>query len=148
MRLIAAVALLALAPLAGAAQISKCLDASGKVVGYGADCPAGTRAEATSIRNAPAATEGTSKSMTDREAEFQKRQTERKESEAKAEKSATENLQRKRACADAQGYLKNLQSGQRIRTTDPKTGERGYMADAEYPKEMARAQKAVGEHCK
>jgi hypothetical protein len=44
--------------------------------------------------------------------------------------------------------LKSLQSGQRIRTTDPITGEAGFLADAQYPKEIAAAQKAVTANCK
>ena len=36
-----------------AAQINKCLDASGKVVGYGNECPAGTRSEASGVKVSP-----------------------------------------------------------------------------------------------
>lgn len=147
MRTLAAAALLiAIAPAAGAAQVNKCLDASGRVVGYGAECPAGTRSEETGIRNAPAA--AGDKSLAERDADFRKRQAERQESAAKAEKKGADAAQRKRACEDSQAYLKNLQTGQRIRSTDPKTGERAYLSDADYPKEIARAQKQIAEYCK
>ena len=33
-----------------AAQINKCVDKSGKVVGYGAECPPGSRAEQMAIK--------------------------------------------------------------------------------------------------
>jgi len=130
------------------AQINKCLDASGKVVGYGSQCPAGTRAEQTTIKNAPAASPAPQKSLAERDADFRKRQMEAQEAKAKAEKSSADAAQRKRACQDAQGYLKNLQEGQRIRTTDPKTGERGYLGDSEYPKEIARAKRNIADYCR
>ena len=57
MRTIAAV-LLCLIPAFSAAQINKCLDSSGKVVGYATDCPAGTRPEQTGISNTPGAGAG------------------------------------------------------------------------------------------
>ena len=68
-------ALLLAAPAAiNAAQVNKCLDASGKVVGYASECPAGSRAEPTNIRNAPQSGTDTSKSLAERDAEFRKRQ--------------------------------------------------------------------------
>ena len=142
-----AAALMLLLPGLAAAQVNKCLDASGKVVGYGAQCPPGTRAEQTTIKNAPGESSA-AKSLAERDADFRKRQAERQEAEAKAAKSNAAAAQNKRACEDAQAYLKNLQAGQRIRTTDPKTGERNYLADSEYPKEIERAQKSVASNCK
>ena len=130
------------------AQINKCLDASGKVVGYGTECPAGTRSEQTTIKNAPAASPAPQKSLAERDADFRKRQMEAQDAKAKAEKSSADLAQRKRACQEAQTYLKNLQDGQRIRTTDQKTGERGYLSDGEYPKEIARAKRNVADYCK
>ena len=140
--------LMLLAPGLAAAQVNKCFDASGKVVAYGAECPAGTRSEQTAIKNAPAQSAPAQKSLAERDADFRKRQMEKQEAEAKAEKKGAETAQRRKACEDAQGYVKTLQTGQRIRTTDPKTGERGYLSDADYPKEMARAQKQVADTCK
>ena len=147
MRTIIAV-MMALLPGVAAAQVNKCLDASGKIVGYGAECPAGTRSEQTTIKNAPAQSAPAQKSLAERDADFRKRQAERQESEAKAAKSATEATEKKRACADSQSYLKALQSGVRIRSTDPKTGERNFLSDAEIQKEAARAQAAVSANCK
>ena len=133
------------------AQVSKCVDSNGKIVGYGTTCPDGTRAEETGVRNAapsaPAATPQ-QKSLAERDAEFRKRQMEKQESLAKAEKKSAEAEHRKRACDDSNAYLKSLQAGQRIGRTDPKTGERSYLADADYPKEIASAQRAVATSCK
>ena len=148
MKTLAAVLLTFISSAAAAAQINKCVDPGGKVVAYGAECPQGTRSEQTNIRNAPAQSAPAQKSLAEREADFRKRQMDRQEAEQKAEKKSTEAAQRKGACEDAQAYLKNLQSGQRIARIDPKSGERGYLPDAEYPKEIARAQKSIAEHCK
>ena len=147
MKTIVAVLLMTLPGIA-LAQINKCLDASGKAVAYAAECPAGTRSEATNIRNKPGASAPAEKSLAERDADFRKRQMEKQEADAKAAKSGAEAAQRKQACADSQTYLKSLQSGQRIRTTDAKTGERGYLADSDYAKEIARTQQAVAANCK
>jgi hypothetical protein len=143
----AAMLLIALASLPAAGQVNKCLDKAGKVVEYAAECPPGTRPEQTGIRNAPAPA-FTEKSLAERDAEFRKRQLEQKEAAEKSEKKTAEARDRKEACEASQGYLKNLQAGNRIRKTDPKTGEPSLLADADYPKEIAAAQRAVAANCK
>jgi hypothetical protein len=141
--------LLCLAPVLAAAQVNKCLDDAGKVVGYASECPPGTRSEQTGIRNAPApASSAAQKSVAERDAEFRKRQLEQKEAAEKTDKKAAEVRERKDACTTSQAYLKNLQTGQRIRKTDPKSGETSFLADAEYPTEIAAAQRAVAANCK
>ncbi len=132
-----------------AAQINKCVDKNGKVVGYGNECPAGSRAEQTGIKNTPAApATSPQKSLVDRDADFRKRQVERQEAEAKAKQQAADSSQRSQACQEAQAYLKSVQAGQRIARNDPKTGERTFISDAEYPAEIARAQRAADSVCK
>ena len=169
MKTIAAVAVMMMVPSLGFAQINKCVDKSGKVVGYGNECPAGTRSEASGVKSSPApapavtkdagkgdAARGDAKagagsqpkSLAERDADFRKRQTEKQEAEAKAQKTAAESEQKQRACTDAQSYLKSLQSGSRIVRSDPKTGERSYLADSDYPKEIARTQQQVQQACK
>lgn len=140
--------LVMLAPGLAAAQVNKCVDASGKVVGYGSECPPGARPEKMDIRSAPPSGAPAQKSAAERDADFRKRQIERKEAEAKAEKKAADSAEQKRACSDAQSYLKGLQEKQRIPRIDPKTGERTYLQDAEYPKEIARAQQIIASNCK
>lgn len=159
MKTIVALALI-LTSANAAAQINKCIDARGKVVGYGNECPAGTRSEASGVKvpaapaaAAPAAgTGGAStaqpKSLAERDAEFRKRQMEKQEAEAKAGKSVAETERLKLACTESQGYLKSLQSGNRITRTDPKSGERVYLSDSEYAPEIAKAQRAVQANCK
>jgi hypothetical protein len=136
------------ASLAAAGEVNKCLDGSGKVVGYANECPPGTRPEQTGIRNAPPASAPPEKSVAERDAEFRKRRIEQKEAAEKSEKKAAEQRERQQACEASQSYLKSLQAGQRIRKTDPKTGEPSFLADADYAKEIASAQKAVAANCK
>jgi hypothetical protein len=140
--------LVCLASPMAVAQVNKCLDKAGKVVEYAAECPPGTRAEGTGIRSAPASPSSAEKSLAERDADFRKRQLEQKEAAEKSEKKAAEARERKEACEASQAYLKNLQAGNRIRKTDPKTGEPSFLADADYPKEIAVAQKAVTANCK
>ena len=144
-----------IASAAATAQINRCLDKNGKTVGYG-ECPPGTRSEQSAVRSSPGIPSSPSsspssspqKSLAERDAEFRKRQMEKQEAEAKAERKNTEVEQRKRACDSSQAYLKSLQAGQRISRTDPKTGERSFLSDAEYPKEIESAQRAVAANCK
>jgi hypothetical protein len=149
--------LMSIATAAGAAQINKCIDKSGKVVGYGNDCPAGTRSDAIDIKTSPAPAPAATpaggaaaqpKSLAERDADFRKRQIEQQEASAKADKKSTETEQQKRACEQAQAYLKALQTGQRVARVDPKTGERAFLSDADYPKELAEAQRSVAANCK
>jgi hypothetical protein len=148
MKSIVALLLMMLSGVA-AAQINKCVDNSGKVVGYGNECPAGSRSEQTGIKSAPPpAATPQQKSLVDRDADFRKRQVEKQEAEAKAQKKTAESDQRRQACQQSQSYLKSLQAGQRISQTDPKTGERSYLSDADYPAEIAKAQRAADANCK
>jgi hypothetical protein len=148
--LLLAVSMLAatIAAPAAHAQVNKCLDASGKVVGYGSQCPPGTRQETTGIRNAPSAPASSSRSIAEQEAEFRKRQIEKQDAEAKAEKSAARREERTRACDSARSYFKTLQSGMRVARTDPNTGERVFLGDGDRAREMATAQRAVDANCR
>ena len=142
-------ALLLMLPTVAIGQVNKCLDARGKVVGYASECPAGSKAEKMEIKSAPPTASGEKqKSLAEREADFRKRQIEKKETEAKAAKKEAQSAEQKRACSDAQSYLRSLKDGQRIPRTDAKTGERAYLPDSEYPKEMARAQEIITANCK
>ena len=155
MKTIVALALMALS--AGAfAQINKCVDANGKVVGYG-ECPPGTRSEASGVRSSPAPAAAPSKSgsapaagpksAAEKDADFRKRQMEKQEAATKAEKKMAEAADQKRTCEDARSYLKALRDRQPVTRTDPKTGERVYFSDSDYPKEIARAERAVSQSC-
>jgi hypothetical protein len=156
MKTIVLVALMALSTGA-AAQINKCVDAKGKVVGYG-ECPPGSRSEASGVKSSPAPSPAPSKSGTtpaagpqsaaEKDADFRKRQMEKQEAAAKDAKKAAAADQNKQACEESRAYLKSLQSGNRIQTTDPKTGERNYLQDNEYAGEIARTEQKIKTWCR
>lgn len=139
-------------------QLLKCVGKDGRVE-YAAQCPAGTREQSTGIKNTPApapapaaapsgATGSKQQSVADRDADFRKRQTEQQEAADKEAKKSAEAAQRQRACEDSRSYLKSLQAGNRVAKTDPRTGERVFLEDAQYASEIAAAQKVVDANCK
>lgn len=157
MKTIVALALMVLSAGAYAAQINKCLDSSGKVVGYG-DCPPGTRSETSTVKSAPAPAPAPSKgeaapaagpkTAAEKDADFRKRQMEKQEADAKDAKKAAAAEQNKQACEESRAYLTSLKSGNRIQKTDPKTGERIYLQDNEYAGEIARTEQKIKNWCR
>ncbi len=155
-RLIIAAAIV-LASAAAHGQVMKCVSPDGRVE-YGNRCPAGTAEERTTISTrssggtkapeAPAASASAQKSLTERNAEFNKRQVEQREAQQKAQKLASEQAEKKQACEGAQNYLRTLDSGVRLRALDPKTGEVGYLDDDRRAAEYAKARKAIEQNCK
>lgn len=81
------------------------------------------------------------------EAAFRKRQQERQDAEQKAEKERADAEKKQQNCANAQTYLRTLQSGQRITSTDA-AGERTYMDDDQRRRAVDQAQRSVSEWCK
>jgi len=161
---IAALAIL-LASTAAYGQVMKCVGPDGKVE-YANFCPSGTTGQTTTIStktggakptptpapaasDAPAASASASaqKSLAEQEAAFKKRQIEQREEQQKAQKLAAEKAQKRQACASAQNYLKTLESGVRLRSRDPKTGDIGYLDDSARAAETARARKAIQDNC-
>ncbi len=135
-------------PVAGHAQIMKCVGAGGRVE-FASACPPGTKAQDTGIRNTPGAAPATpQKSLSDRDADFRKRQMEQQEAAKKSEEKSQQTADQKQNCESARSYLTGLQSGNRIGKTDPKTGERVFLEDSERSAETARAQRAVDTNCK
>jgi len=141
---------LVLLPLTASAQVNKCLDSSGKVVGYASQCPPGTRVEQTGIRNSPATVTPPAgqKSLSEREADFRKRQMEQAETAKKAAQKTEEDSDRRRSCDSARSYLASLQAGNRITRADPATGERVFLEEKDLPGEIAAAQRTVAANCK
>jgi len=136
-KIIATIAIL-LASAAAYGQVMKCVGADGRVE-YANFCPTGTAEQKTTISTkasgathapaAPAASASAQKSLAEQEAAFKKRQIEQRESAQKAQKVAADQAQKREACERAQNYLKMLESGERLRTRDPNTGDIGYMDD-------------------
>lgn len=134
--------------LAQAQAILKCVGAGGRVE-FATACPPGTKVQNTGITNAPAAAPASSsKSLADRDAEFRKRQLEQLEAAKKTDEKTRDAADRSQNCESAQGYLRSLQGGMRIAKTDPKTGERIFIEDADRSAEIERAQRAVETNCK
>ena len=88
MKTVVALVLMMLTGVA-AAQINKCVDKSGKVVGYGNECPAGTGRADGRVRHAGSACGGAdAKSLVDRDADFRKRLgSKRQEADAKSKQA-------------------------------------------------------------
>jgi len=134
-----------------AAQIFECIDAKGNKT-IAQFCPPGTVKETKLMKSgagaSPAASAPAGKSSAEKEVEFRKRALERQEAEAKAEKERGESKAAEQNCLDARAQLRQLEDGMRIMRTDPVTGERSYLSDADRPAEVAKARKAVESWCK
>ena len=129
-------------------QVLKCVGKDGKVE-FTNVCPPGTSVQQTGIRNDPSSTPpAPQKSLAERDAEFRKRMTDQQEAAVKAEKASAEDAQRAMACENSRAYLKTLQAGNRVVKTDPTTGERVFLQDAQYASEIASAQRAADANCK
>jgi hypothetical protein len=141
---------LMLAPLAVAQQY-KWVDQNGRTQ-YGDVPPPGVKA--TPMRGAPAAPataapDAASKAPgkpQDPDAAFRQRQL---DAQKAAEKSAAEQNEltaRKENCSRAQAYLRTLESGARISSTD-KDGERVYLEDDQRASETAKARQSIQQLC-
>src|SRR5450830_870429 len=95
----------------------------------GADAPAAPAAKA-------------QPTLAQRELDFQKRKKEKDEQEKKDRDDSARQLARQEECGRSRQAKAGLDSGARIRTTDP-NGERGYMDDAQRAAELARIDKQL-----
>ncbi len=103
--------------------------------------PGASRAAGTSRAAAPPA-----QSIADRDLAFRKRQAERAEEEKKAQEAAGRKLELAKACSDAQGDIRSMESGQRI-SRIAANGEREFVSDRERAERLALARKSVRERC-
>jgi hypothetical protein len=135
---------------AAAAQQYKWVDKDGRTQ-YGDVPRAGVMATPLGGPSGPAAPAAGAKSgaaltPAEQEAAFRKRQ---QDGQKEAEKSALlerEAAAKKENCARAQAYLRSLEAGGRISTTDSQ-GERVYLEDSQIASETAKARKALQENC-
>lgn len=160
MKFMIAISLLALTASAQA-QILKCVGKDGKIE-FATACPPGTTQQSTGVSSKPApvpakAEKGAEKAadkasgpktLAEQDAEFRKRQKEKAEEDAKLEKTTADDARRKQACEVSQSQLKQLQSRQRWARTDPKTGERVFLEEDGYIKEIAIVERQISENCK
>lgn len=132
-------------------QLLKCIGKDGRVE-YASQCPPGSKEQPIGIRSSPASPPSDSaapqKSLAERDAEFRKRQVDKKEAETKEAQKTAEDQQRRRACEDARAYLKNLEARNRVVKYDAKTGERIYLEEAQYASEIAATQRSIEANCK
>ena len=75
-----------------------------------------------------------------------KRAADRAAEEKKAAEEASRKIQLARACSDAQGNIRMLESGQRISRVNA-AGEREFLSDSERMQRLTEARKNVGERC-
>jgi hypothetical protein len=85
-------------------------------------------------------------SNADREMAWRKRMADRAEEEKKAAEASRRKTELARACSDAQGDIRSLESGQRISRINA-AGEREFLSDSERMQRLAAARKSVGERC-
>ena len=157
-RILAVLAALAFA--AGAsAQTYKWVDKDGKVR-YGDQPPPGVKATPIRGPSGPAAPPPAAAKKDDKkgtasskdkplspEAAFRKRQDEQKQADEKSAKERADAESRRTNCELARSNLRQLESGQRLSTTNA-AGERVFIEDNERAAQTQRAQKAVSEWCK
>ncbi|MBL8491680.1 MAG: DUF4124 domain-containing protein [Rhodocyclaceae bacterium] len=137
-----------LLPLTAAAQMYSWKDAEGKV--HYADRPPTGNLPSRAIKEAPSLTgdpAGARKGLAERNMDFRKRQSDRSSSQTKAEQEQAAAEEKARNCEQARIHARNLESGQRLITTDDK-GERTVLDDAGRAREMESAQKAIDAWCK
>ncbi len=87
------------------------------------------------------------KTLAEKAKDFEKRREEEAKAAKKAEEQAKVDESNKERCMQAQRYLRDLESGRPIATSNSK-GERELMDDAARSAEMGRARAAVSESCK
>ena len=137
------------------AQAYRWVDKDGKVR-YGDSPPPGTKA--TVLKGAavavpppaPAAAKdakGAAKAPVDPAQSFNERQLKAKEDAAKAEKEAADAATRQKNCDRSQGFLRSLETGQRISTTNAQ-GERAFLDDAGRKAQVEETRAEIAKNCK
>jgi hypothetical protein len=142
---------------AALAQQYKWVDKDGRTQ-YGDHPPAGVKATPLRAPSGPAApttppagAKAAAKSSApltpaEQEAAFRRRQQEDQKAAEKSAQADRDAAAKKENCIRAQAYLRTLESGQRVSTTD-KAGERVYLDDSQIASETAKAREAVRASC-
>lgn len=111
------------------------------------EAAAGPAAPAEPASKAKAADSPTpAQTLADRELAYRKRVADREADEKKAAEASERAVKLAKACADAQGDIRSLESGQRISRINA-AGEREFLSDAERAERLKNARKSVGERC-
>ena len=147
---------MALACSAAQAQAFRWVDKDGKVR-YGDSPPPGVKATPMKMPGSaapapapgPAAKDakGAAKAPADPAQAFNERQAKGKEDAAKAEKERVDAETRRKNCERSQGFLKSLEAGQRISTTNSQ-GERAFLDDAGRQAQIEETRAEIAKNCK
>lgn len=127
------------------AALNKWVDADGKVHYSDQPPPSNVKAR-TLVTSGPASGVEPAKSLTEREAEWEKAQKEQASSAQKAAREQETAMLKQRNCMSARNTLQNLQDSPRIVTFDA-NGAQSFMDDAERQRNMEQARKAVSQFC-
>src|SRR5574340_35860 len=142
--------LLVLASANAYAELSKWVDADGKVHYSDQPPPANVKAKTlrtTSDTAAPASAPAAPKTIAEREAELKKAQQAKKEAADKAAQEQAIIEGEKTNCESAQQSLRALQDGVRVLEVDAK-GERSYLGDEQRRQRIEKAQQNIKTFCK
>jgi hypothetical protein len=90
---------------------------------------------------------GAAKAPVDPAQAFNERQLKAKEDAAKTDKERADADTRQKNCERTQGFLRSLESGQRISTTNAQ-GERAFMDDAGRQAQLEETRAEVAKNCK
>ncbi len=149
-------AILALACGIAQGQAFRWVDKDGKVR-YGDTPPAGVKATPMKSSaggvapppSAPAAKDGkaAAKAPVDPAQSFNERQLKAKEEAAKAEKERADAETRQKNCDRSQSYLRALDQGHRIATTNAQ-GERAFLDDAQRKAQLDETKAEIAKNCR
>ena len=142
--------LLILASTNALAELSKWVDAEGKVHYSDQQPPANVKAKTlrvTSEAAAPTSAPTAPKTIAEREAELKKAQKTKKEAADKVAKEQAKIEGEKTNCEAAQQSLRALQEGVRIVEVDAK-GERSYLDDEQRRQRIEKVQQNIKTYCK
>jgi hypothetical protein len=118
-------------------------DAEGRL--HYSDLPP-TNVDGQKMKASVAAPAAASKSISEKEMEFRKRQLEAQEKAAKSDKQLAEAKDREKNCEDARGNLRSLEAGMRLAKHDAK-GEQVDVQDNERLGLIEESKKAIATWC-
>lgn len=95
---------------------------------------------------APVTTTAPTASLADRDMAYRKRLAEQIEAEKKAAADQAKKIELAKACDDARGDIRLMESGQRVTRVNA-SGEREFLTDRERGERLAAARRNIGERC-
>ncbi|MBL8471257.1 MAG: DUF4124 domain-containing protein [Rhodocyclaceae bacterium] len=137
-----------LVPLAvEAGEIYQYKDAQGRTVYSDVPPPDAKNVTRSSVAPASEGSPAARRTLAERERDLRKQQADRDQADQKAAKDKADAEARSRNCEDARGYLRTLESGERVVRHDA-NGERSFLDDEQRAADIARTKKAIQDFCK